>query len=125
MRLLTMQDVKPTGQNRIQAFAFVLSVGAAVGLACGFIPSVRGSQPASRPDKIHLEDRINPNEAPVGSLVRLPGLGIGRAGAIVAYRQEFRRDSKRPAFQNCNDLQKVHGIGPKTVQNMKEWLRFE
>jgi competence protein ComEA len=125
MRLLTMQDVKPTSQNRIQAFAFVISVVAAVGLACGFIPSVRGGRPASGPNKIRLEDRINPNEAPVGSLVRLPGLGEGRAKAIVTYRREFRRDSKRPAFQKCDDLDKIRGIGPKTVQNVRKWLRFE
>ena len=30
-----------------------------------------------------------------------------------------------PAFQNPNDLQKVKGIGPKTVENIREWLKFE
>jgi len=73
-----------------------------------------------------LESQINPNVAPTASLVRLPGIGIGRAGAIVAYREEFsKKDANNPAFRNCDDLQKVKGIGPKTVENISKWLKFE
>lgn len=72
-----------------------------------------------------LDSRINPNEAPVQSLVRLPGLGLERAGAIVAYRETARRQGTGPAFGNCRDLQKIRGIGPKTVQDISEWMTFE
>lgn len=72
-----------------------------------------------------MEGRINPNEAPIESLVRLPGLGIGRAGAIVAYREDANREGGKPAFQDCDDLEKVRGIGPKTVQDISEWLKFD
>jgi competence ComEA-like helix-hairpin-helix protein len=112
-----------TGQNRIQSFAFVISVCLAVCCSFGFI---------SRPERdlgrfeIELEGRINPNDAPIESLIRLPGLGVGRAGAIVAYRENFNeKNSGSRAFRNYNDLQKVKGIGPKTVQNISEWLRFD
>jgi len=58
--------------------------------------------------------------------VRLPGLGIGRAGAVVAYRENFRKNRGQGlAFEDCNDLLKISGIGPKTVQNISAWLEFE
>jgi len=76
--------------------------------------------------KIELESRINPNIAPVESLVRLSGLGISRAGAIVAYRESFNRaNGARDAFKRGDDLQRISGIGPKTVQDMSEWIKFE
>jgi len=56
----------------------------------------------------------------------LPGIGISRAGAIVAYRENIaEQNTGMPAFENPNDLQKVKGIGPKTVENISEWLKFE
>jgi competence ComEA-like helix-hairpin-helix protein len=117
--------MKQTSQNRIQAFAFVISVCAAVCLACGFVRHVREGQSTSSPGETQLENRINPNQAPVASLTRLAGLGPGRAGAIVAYRENLSREGKGPAFRNCDDLQNVRGIGPKTAQGISEWLKFE
>ncbi|MHC4476515.1 MAG: ComEA family DNA-binding protein [Planctomycetota bacterium] len=77
-------------------------------------------------DKIELEQKINPNEAPVGSLVRLPGIGIARASAVVAYREDFSETSGGgPAFKNVDDLQKIKGIGPKTAASISRWLTFE
>jgi len=72
-----------------------------------------------------LDSRLNPNDATVESLVRLPGLGLGRAGAIVAYRESLYREGRYPAFENCEDLRKVRGIGPKTVQNISAWITFD
>ncbi len=58
--------------------------------------------------------------------MRLPGLGAGRAGAIVTYREIFiKKNGKSLAFEDCNDLLKINGIGPKTVQGIREWLEFE
>ena len=74
---------------------------------------------------IELDGRINPNEAPVSSLVRLPGIGVSRAEAIVTYRENFREEGQRKAFQDSDDLQNVKGIGPVTVQNTGKWLKFE
>ena len=112
------------GQNRIRSLAFVIAVSVAVCFSIGFATSsfsqFRGSC------EIRLDGQINPNDAPAASLVRLPGIGIGRAGAIAAYREDFsEKTGKSPAFRNCDDLQKVRGIGPKTVQNISEWLKFE
>lgn len=112
------------GQNRIESFAFVISVFLAVCGSFGFISDFE------RMDfegcAIELEGRINPNDAPIESLVRLPGLGIGRAGAIIAYRENIsEQNAGSMVFHNCEDLQKVKGIGSKTVQNVSQWLKFE
>jgi len=72
---------------------------------------------------IRLQDKINPNEAPVGSLVRLPGIGFTRAQAIVFYRQWFAGDKE--AFAGPEDLKRVKGIGDKTAAKIAGRLRFE
>jgi len=75
---------------------------------------------------IILRQRINPNIATAESLARLPGIGAAKAGAIVSYRQQFQNENAgQPAFQNINDLQKVRGIGLKTVQNIYKFLDFK
>lgn len=113
-------------QNSIQSFAFVLSVCVAVGFCCGFVSDHGAVESTSTRHEIEMESRINPNYAPVESLVRLPGLGISRAGAIVAYRESFNRaNAAGAAFKRSDDLQKISGIGPKTVQGMSEWIKFE
>ena len=115
--------MREAGQNSIQSFAFVISVCAAFCLCLGFVSEFIGTGQSC---EIELESRVNPNYAPIESLVRLPGIGVSRAGAIVAYREKFGdTDGGNPVFQSCNDLQKVKGIGPKTVQNISEWLKFE
>ncbi len=119
-------DMTEIRQNRIQSFAFVIAVSVCVLFSVGFaVSSLVGFGAASGGCEIKLEGRINPNDAPVASLVRLPGIGIVRAGAIVAYRKDYSENNGAPAFQNPNDLQKVKGIGPKTVENISEWLKFE
>jgi DNA uptake protein ComE-like DNA-binding protein len=111
-------------QNKIRAFAFVIAVSVCVLFFVYFM--VSGLAGLRQACEIRLESRINPNDAPPASLVRLPDIGIGRAGAIVAYRENFSgKNSGSPAFRNCDDLQKVKGIGPKTAQKICEWLKFE
>jgi competence protein ComEA len=102
-----------------------LAVGILLGavLAFPFVLSLRtrGGSPA-----IRLEDRVNPNTASVGSLVRLPGIGLTRATAIVAFRDQFAaKGGDGVAFRSPNDLQEIRGIGPKTVAGLAPWLRFD
>ncbi len=115
-------------QNAIQSFAFVISICVAVCFSYGFVSNLVRSGSTFSGCEVEVESRINPNDAPVASLVRLPGIGMARASAIVTYRQRSEfvgEDSNSPAFRNCDDLQKVSGIGPKTIQNINEWLKFE
>lgn len=118
-----MIDVR---QNRIQSFAFVISVCMAVCLSWIFILNLTGLKSATGKNEIELESRINPNDAPVASLVRLSDIGMLRAGAIVEFREKFgEAEGESRVFKDIDDLQKVKGIGPKTVQNISEWLTFE
>ncbi|MBN1392324.1 MAG: helix-hairpin-helix domain-containing protein [Sedimentisphaerales bacterium] len=107
-------------QNTIQSVAFCLALSVAV-CACIYF-EVSGGGRFSVPAEIRLESRINPNNAPLASLSRLPGVGEGRAAAIVSYRESLGGGK---AFQSCADLQKVKGIGPKTAANLCQWLKFE
>jgi DNA uptake protein ComE-like DNA-binding protein len=121
-QLYTTDDMKQARQNRIQSFAFVIAAGAAVCFSVGFV--INGFAGPGQSSHIWLDSRINPNDAPVVSLIRLPGIGTVRTAAIVTYRENFS-NADYPAFRDCNDLQNVHGIGPKTAQNICQWLRFE
>jgi competence protein ComEA len=106
--------------ERIQSFAFVISMCVCVLLCWFFSLDVIV---AGQPCEIELESRINPNDAPIASLVRLSGIGVSRAAAIVAYRESHGQEGR--AFRDCSDLQKVKGIGPKTAENIRQWLKFE
>jgi len=70
-----------------------------------------------------LDEKINPNTACAGSLIRLPNVGPSRAMAIIEYRNSC--DEAQKAFKTGADLQKIKGIGPKTVESVTPWLCFE
>ncbi len=74
-------------QERIQSFAFVISIMMCAAIAGGFV--LRGVAVQGWPRQIQLDDRINPNNAPAVSLMRLQGVGLSRAEAIVACRENF------------------------------------
>lgn len=119
-------------QERIQTFAFVISALICVIITtCIVTSSLLGNNSTLGRCDIALYDKINPNDAPVASLARLPSVGLIRAEAIIAYRESFRekgsdpRPSRGQPFKDCNDLQKVKGIGPKTAKNISKWLKFE
>ena len=111
-------------QNRIQSFAFVIAGGLCVVFSVGFAAS--GLLRVGQSCEISLDERINPNDASTASLARLPGIGIVRAEAIVTYRDDFSgKNGNGPVFRDCNDLQNVNGIGPKTTGNISKWLKFK
>ena len=119
MRPNKLIECGDAGRSRIQFFAFVIGAFVAVAFSCFFAARCLRSK---EPGVIELESRINPNNASTASLVRLPQIGPSRAAAIIAYRESI---SSRAAFRSCDDLRKVKGIGPKTVKNLREWLKFE
>ncbi len=86
------------------------------------LPLTTGEQPLPG----RLATRINPNTASVGSLTRLPGVGLTRAKAIVAYRDRIRQETTCSTVFACpGDLEHVDGIGPKTAAGLAGWLQFE
>jgi hypothetical protein len=75
---------------------------------------------------VYAQERVNPNTAPVGSLIRLPGIGLTRARAIEAHRDAVRQKAGTSAAFRCSDdLQQIRGIGPKTADDIAAWLEFE
>lgn len=72
------------------------------------------------------QERVNPNTAPVGSLIRLPGIGLTRARAIVAHRDAARcSPGDDLPFRRTADLQQIKGIGPQTAGHIAGWLEFD
>jgi hypothetical protein len=74
---------------------------------------------------VYAQERINPNTAPVGSLIRLPGIGLTRARVIAAHRDAIRQKTDDVAFRCPGDLQQIKGIGPKTAEAIAGWLEFD
>ncbi len=54
---------------------------------------------------------IDPNRADLKTLEALPGIGPARALAIVREREQRR-------FLSLGDLERVRGIGPRTVERL-------
>ena len=110
--------------ERIQGAAFVIVVLVCMILGV-FFSSVKVLNVSSGVS-IETEPRVNPNHAPLASLVRLPGMGISKAASVIEYREAISRN--RPgsmAFCSLDDLEDVPGIGPKTAERISVWLRFD
>jgi len=84
---------------------------------CLTVPILRSSD---RSAFAQIDNKLNPNIASVGELAELPNIGSAKARAIVEYRE-----GKNEAFENNGDLEKVKGIGEKTVEKIKQWFVFE
>ncbi len=65
------------------------------------------------------ELRVNIQLAGLDELVLLPGIGPVTAGRILAYREE------NGPFRTPEDLLNVSGIGPRTLENIREFIIFE
>ncbi len=62
---------------------------------------------------------VNINTASVAQLAQLPGIGEVTAQSIVDYR------TTNGLFATVDDLQNVSGIGPATMDNLRDRLRVE
>ncbi len=112
----------PCGEIRVLRAAFLLIL--ALALALGAVLAALAWRGTRAGPPLVLDNTINPNTASVGSLLRLPGVGLQRAQAIVARRQRVGQQGRGPAFRNLEDLEAVPGLGPATVQAMAPYLRF-
>lgn len=66
--------------------------------------------------EVNLPQRIDINRAEAWLLEALPGIGQVTAQDIVNYRQQ------KGAFRSVNDLLKVKGIGPATLDKIKDLI---
>jgi len=68
------------------------------------------------PIEFKLPGKININLAPSAELEELPGIGPTLAARIIAYREEHG------PFENIEDLTRVSGIGPKTLDGFRDLI---
>jgi competence protein ComEA len=68
------------------------------------------------PSPTELRYEVDLNRADWTELVNLPGIGEARAREIVRDREE------RGPFATPSDLMRVHGIGPATIEGIREHL---
>lgn len=73
---------------------------------------------ARRSQPLGEGERLDPNTAPAEELDRLPGVGPSVARAIVDHREA------EGAFRSAEDLLAVRGIGPATLEKIRERLRL-
>ncbi|MFI4917251.1 MAG: helix-hairpin-helix domain-containing protein [Phycisphaerales bacterium JB060] len=77
-----------------------------------------GPGAASEPD-LRVGMTIDINTASADRLELLPGIGPSRAAAIIESRQSVG------PFRTVEDLARVHGIGPATVEGVRPYVRIE
>lgn len=75
-------------------------------------PPAEKSRSTGKSKKLQPGERIDINRATATELQRLPNIGPKRAQAIIEER------TKRP-FQSVDELRRVHGIGPKTLESLR------
>ena len=110
------------GLTLCQKRGFIVAIGLGLLLAIGGLAALVGPR---REPSIGAMCRLNPNTASSASLARLPGIGLTRASAIVAYRERIHSEEGLDMAFTCpEDLQKVKGIGPHTAEEMAPWLDF-
>jgi competence protein ComEA len=121
-------DPAPAGRDATlraaQSVAFLVAVGVCLALSLGLAAgTLRRSHTTAT---VPLQERVNPNEAPAASLMRLPQVGAARARAIVTHRERAGPQAGRPpAFRTADDLQQIKGIGPAIVEDLRPWLQFD
>ncbi|HIE17891.1 MAG TPA: ComEA family DNA-binding protein [Dehalococcoidia bacterium] len=72
-----------------------------------------------RSGESHPPQKVNINRAEPWLLTALPGIGPGKAQAIVNYRNQHGH------FHNVQDLLKVEGIGSSTLEKIKDLITVE
>ena len=113
-----------TALRAAQSLAFLVGLGICLALSLSFAGQMLDRTEDSPVSG--LAERINPNEAPVASLMRLPQIGAARARAIVSHRDRAGTQMGRaPVFKKADDLQQIKGIGPVIVEGLRPWLRFD
>jgi competence ComEA-like helix-hairpin-helix protein len=74
----------------------------------------QGATALRGPAKLLFGQKLDLNRAGVRELEVLPGIGPGRAAAIVRTRCDA-------PFETLEDLQQIRGIGPVTTSGLRSW----
>lgn len=81
--------------------------------------------PDAGPRAGQLLTRLDPNTADLDALAALPAIGPKRAADIVALRNQRRTSHPNlTPFARLEDLLRVKGIGPATLETLEPYLVF-
>src|SRR5262249_41436208 len=106
-----------TAWPRSAQLALVFLLGLTTALVAVYaIGSFVGNRPTES-QAAPLSHRIDLNQAGHAELLQLPGVGEKTAKRIEDQRQA------QGGFKRVDDLAKVHGIGPATVQKLRPYVR--
>ena len=79
------------------------------------VPTAEETEGQYLPAQVFNDDgKVDINHADTAELMKLSGIGEGKAKAIVAYREEHG------AFATTEDIKKVSGIGESTYSGLKD-----
>ena len=101
---------------------FIISMNSTQAVPCFDSPQTAYSYLIAQ-EKLEIQARtqmgININRASESELTSLHGIGSSKAQAIILYREMFGN------FKTIDDLEKVKGIGPKTIEKNRTRLRVQ
>lgn len=85
------------------------------------IPDTARNAPGNNPliDTSHFDYPLNLNTATQEALESLPGIGPSKARDIINYREQIG------AYESVDELVNVPGIGPTTLDSIREYLIVE
>lgn len=128
---MSFMSFTPAERRALYFLVALLAVGSGVQMYKRFYPSsapsysleidtvsVANVAPFKSAPQTKLDLGIDPNSAPQEDLELLPGVGPSLARQIIAYRE------KNGPFRSADDLARVSGVGPKTVERIRAYLRF-
>ncbi|MBS3763450.1 MAG: helix-hairpin-helix domain-containing protein [Planctomycetes bacterium] len=72
-----------------------------------------GFEVVNVPERLGYPERLDLNNAKVYELQLLPGIGKVTAKEIVRYRRG------QGPFEHLDDLEKIRGVGPKTIEKLR------
>jgi len=101
------------------ATAFLLGVAAASLMSHVLTSSRWWTRPANLEHGAVPRYRVDLNKADRSELVQLPGIGDRKADRI-----ENARRTNGP-FQKVDDLKTVKGVGPATVNRLRDWVEVD
>lgn len=99
--------------------ATVLTAGALALMAAGWwrhAGDVGGMIDIDRATPLTAKFQVNVNQADWPELMQLPGVGRTLAERLIAEREE------RGEFQSVEELTRVDGIGPRTIERIRPYL---
>jgi competence protein ComEA len=78
-----------------------------------------GSRPTELEQAVLPVYRVDLNRANREELLQLPGVGDRMATRIEDFRKEHGK------IRRVDDLTEVHGVGPATMNRLRDWVRVE